>query len=197
MPTPRTLPWLPTEIRAKLETDNVWLERAVIVIWERQTRDEQESHATNHENGMGFTGCDADFLTSMAEWINRGRRPLGERLTEKQRVVTRKKMLKYAGQLAKVANERRLAALQASGQQARDALHAAIYPAGTIRPDESDIEAERRQLEREYPATGCAPDHDVECPTCMGHPAPGRGECPTCRGRGVVGELTLIDQQYA
>ena len=33
--------------------------RALVVLFKRQTADEQEAHATNQHNNIGFAGCDA------------------------------------------------------------------------------------------------------------------------------------------
>lgn len=86
-------------IANKLQTDNAWLRRAVVAIYERQTIDEQSTESTNHHNGRGFTGADASFLSSIAKVIIEKRHSL----TEKQLNCTRKKMMKYTGQLVKIA----------------------------------------------------------------------------------------------
>lgn len=89
---------LKTYIAEKIQTDAQWLRRAVVAIYERQTLDEQRTDSTNHHNKMGFTGADASFLSSIAKVIVEKRYSL----TEKQLIVTRKKMGKYVGQLVKI-----------------------------------------------------------------------------------------------
>jgi hypothetical protein len=92
--------WKKEEIVALLETNNGFLCRSVVKIWNRQTTDEKICKGTSHENGRGFNGTDANILSSYAEFFTtRGY------LTEKQLVLARKKMMKYAKQLAIVANE--------------------------------------------------------------------------------------------
>lgn len=91
--------WKKDEIRAKLETNDVWLFKGLVAIFNKQTADEQDSGVTCHENGMGFTGADAEFMTSLAnQYLVCGS------LSKRQTEVVRKRMLKYAGQLAKIAN---------------------------------------------------------------------------------------------
>jgi hypothetical protein len=93
------LKWNRENVREKLMTDDRWLYRGLMTIYSRQTADEQQSGYTVEDNGIGFNGVDADFLTQMA----RSYEQYG-RLTPKMLEVTRKLMLKYAGQLARVAN---------------------------------------------------------------------------------------------
>ena len=91
--------WTKIEIKAKLEADNVWLCRGLVAIFKKQTADEQRDGQTHEDNGIGFNGVDAEILTSFAmQYVERGF------LTPKQITITRKKMLKYAGQLTKIAN---------------------------------------------------------------------------------------------
>jgi hypothetical protein len=87
----------------------VFLERALLVIFERQTADEKADGLTEHENGVGFTGTDAEFLTKMAKWVlDRATKgvPEGKRLCGGQVAVVRKAMMKYHGQLAEVAKQK-------------------------------------------------------------------------------------------
>lgn len=86
------------EIRIKLLTNQRWLERAVVAIYEQQTSDEQYDEQTIERNNQGFTGGDAKFLSYCAKWILKGNH-LSDRFIEK----ARRMMLKYAGQLAKLA----------------------------------------------------------------------------------------------
>lgn len=88
-------------ISTKVQTDNQWLRRAVVAIYERQTADEQRTDSTNHHNSRGFTGADARFLSSIARIIIEKRYSL----TEKQLNRTRIKMAKYSGQLVKIARK--------------------------------------------------------------------------------------------
>ncbi len=87
-------------VREKLNTDNTWLLKALLKIYSFQTIDEQSSESTNHDNGVGFNGIDAPFLTSISkQYLKKGS------LSEKQIYVCRKKMLKYSSQLARIIND--------------------------------------------------------------------------------------------
>lgn len=92
--------WRKEEVRFKLETDNNWLYRGLLAIYDRQTQDEKESDLTRHDNMVGFNGVDSVILSSYAKSFKQW-----GRLTPRQIEVCRKKMLKYAGQLAKIANK--------------------------------------------------------------------------------------------
>lgn len=91
--------WTKDEIKAKLASDDKWLYRGLVAIFNKQTADEKVAGRTDYDNGIGFNGADAEILTSFAmQYIERGF------LTPKQKEITRKKMLKYAGQLTKITN---------------------------------------------------------------------------------------------
>ena len=76
------------------------LSRSIVKLYEYQTHDEKSLGVATEHNGMGFNSIDAEFLTSLAERIIKGRV-----LTEKQIEYGRKRMLKYSNQLAKIANQ--------------------------------------------------------------------------------------------
>lgn len=84
-----------------LTENNAWLYRGLVTIYNYQTADEQAADATAHDNGVGFSGCDAPFLSSLAKQvISRGF------LTPTQLTFARKKMVKYAGQLLRIAESK-------------------------------------------------------------------------------------------
>ena len=87
-------------IKNKIINDNLWLFRAVLAIYKYQTQDEKRRGFTKHNNCVGFNGPDSIFLSSIARLINSKCT-----LTEKQIYKTRKKMIKYSCQLAKIANK--------------------------------------------------------------------------------------------
>jgi hypothetical protein len=91
--------WLTDEIRSKIETDQPWLERALLALYARQTRDEQDSEETLLLNNVGFTGADAPFLTYCAKWVESGKHLSGRFLDD-----VRRRMVKYVGQLTRIAN---------------------------------------------------------------------------------------------
>jgi len=91
--------WTKAEINEKIISDQRWLERAILAVYNFQTREEKDREATVEDNGVGFNAFDAPYLSSLAEWLTDGRR-----LTDKQAAVARPIMLKYTWQLAKIAN---------------------------------------------------------------------------------------------
>lgn len=115
------------QIKTLLETNDAALVVGVKRIYDRQTTDEQRSYSTVHNNKRGFTGLDAEFLTSIAKQIGDGKivavkhivsartnKPTLEiqkdsgvsYLSMKQVTTARKMMTKYAGQLVLVAEEK-------------------------------------------------------------------------------------------
>lgn len=91
-------------VRALLASRDDAVERAIVVLFTRQTADEQASEETKHDNDVGFNSADARRLSYFARWIGSGRHLDGNHL-----VTARRRVMKYAGQLAAVANERALA----------------------------------------------------------------------------------------
>lgn len=82
------------ELKEKLATDPRWATRGLLRIYSFQTESEQASETTSEDNGVGFTGVDADILSSFAKQVQAGRN-----LSQKQMDLLHKKMPKYAGQL--------------------------------------------------------------------------------------------------
>jgi len=81
-------------VRQKLQNDSRWALRALVVVFENQTVDEQNQEHTSHDNGVGFTGTDGNFFTSLAkQYLRRGS------LTERQMVYVKKSMRKYWKQI--------------------------------------------------------------------------------------------------
>ncbi len=92
--------WTIDEIKNLLETNKLFVCRAIVKIFERQTEDEKVSDQTAHNNGIGFNGTDAFILSKFAKfYIERGF------LSEKQFALGHKRIKKYAKQLTKIANE--------------------------------------------------------------------------------------------
>lgn len=96
-------------IKEKLASNDAWALRALAVIYQHQTALEQEQGATKEDNGVGFTGLDAEILTSFAKQYRRWRaRPVGSGyshpLSTKQMALLKRKMPKYAEQLLRVTD---------------------------------------------------------------------------------------------
>jgi hypothetical protein len=81
-------------IQAKLSSDVRWIERAVLVLFERQTDDEQTNKVTRWENGRGFNSSDSRYLTYVSNYLLGGRHLSGRHL---EKVAT--KMPKYWRQI--------------------------------------------------------------------------------------------------
>jgi hypothetical protein len=81
-------------IRENVQENPVWACKGCVAIFDFQTEEEQDEAITKEDNGVGFSGVDAEFLTSLAvQYTQRGS------LSTKQLVYLHKKMKKYAGQL--------------------------------------------------------------------------------------------------
>ena len=91
--------WRKEEIQQGIETNDEWLRKGIVAIYNRQTHAEQTTLETKSLNGMGFNGVDARFLSAMAQNIQKG-----WTLTPKQASTSRRMMRKYCGQLVKIAN---------------------------------------------------------------------------------------------
>jgi len=81
-------------LKNQIKTDKLTAWRALKRIYENQTADEQRAEVTRYENGVGFTGTDSEFLSSLAkQLLERGS------LSDKQTGFLFKLMPKYARQL--------------------------------------------------------------------------------------------------
>lgn len=85
------------QVKFNIATDQKWLERAIQVIYLRQTMDERRAGETKHSNGIGFTGADAKYLSYLARWLDSGKFLSGAHLAK-----ARKLMPKYAGQILEI-----------------------------------------------------------------------------------------------
>jgi hypothetical protein len=94
-------------VKSKLSSDPVWAVKALVRIYqENQTNDEQVTQQTTHDNGIGFSGCDAQFLSSLAQnYLRYGR------LSDKQMSFVFKKMPKYAKQVIAMSDATKLDAM--------------------------------------------------------------------------------------
>lgn len=91
--------WTEEEIKVLVQTNDKVLYGALKKLYAEQTADEQSVGQTRHNNGVGFNGADSKFLSSVSEFLlKRGY------LTDKQKFVVRKKLVKYNKQLTRLAN---------------------------------------------------------------------------------------------
>lgn len=91
--------WTKDQIKELLLSNPNAVMRGILAIYRLQTESEKMGQHTNEVNGVGFNKFDVKFLTSLAQRMERGLP-----LTEKQLIAGRKAILKYSGQLAKIAN---------------------------------------------------------------------------------------------
>lgn len=101
-------------IKQQLINNDRWLIRGLLAIYDRQTREEQSAMVTRDHNGVGFTGIDGEILSSFAQQvIRKGGIAISKDLSadcsvnrffsDKQVPILRRKMVKYARQLAEIS----------------------------------------------------------------------------------------------
>lgn len=102
-----------------LRTNDKAIARALVVLNERQTADEQATENTKYANGQGFRPCHARMGTSMATFYLKN-----NFLTPKQVAYWRKPMKDgkmrleiYAGQLLEVAKQKAAVMTQQLGKE--------------------------------------------------------------------------------
>jgi hypothetical protein len=93
--------WTAAEIKAKLLADDKWLYHGIKALYARQTDQEKNNGVTQEDNSVGFNGPDSIRMSRHARTLAK----IGVLLWE-DKMDARKRMLKYAGQLAKIANKR-------------------------------------------------------------------------------------------
>lgn len=98
-PVPAKRVWTEQEIRELVQTNDKVLYGALKNLYAQQTADEQAIGETRIHNNVGFNGADSKFLSSVAEFLKKT-----GFLTDKQKAVTRKKLVKYTKQLTRLAN---------------------------------------------------------------------------------------------
>lgn len=91
-------------VKSKLSTDKTWATKALVRIYkENQTESEQIKEETIEDNGIGFTGTDAKFLSSLADqFIAKGF------LSDKQMGHVFNKMPKYWRQVMEMSDKEKL-----------------------------------------------------------------------------------------
>lgn len=91
--------WTVEQIAELLRKNDQAVNRAMVVLYERQTLDEQATVSTQHRNGQGFSAAHVRLGTYYARYVLRGRR-----LTERHLERARKIALHYTKQLCEAAN---------------------------------------------------------------------------------------------
>lgn len=82
-------------IKYKLATNPNWALRGLVRIYEFQTLSEQQIGNTTEDNGVGFSGCDGEILSSFARQVN-----VGHTLSTKQMNLIHRKMPRYWKQIS-------------------------------------------------------------------------------------------------
>lgn len=93
--------WTVEEIKSKIENNQIWLERAILAIFDKQTNEEQKTDESIEHNGVGFNKPDSYKLSYYAKWIKSGKHLSGWHLQN-----AKIKMAKYSRQLTDIANGR-------------------------------------------------------------------------------------------
>lgn len=108
------VPAMPADITTKKDrvqwvrdriADNVAMAYDVLItIYEMQTAEEQASEMTIEHNGVGFSGTDAEFLSSLAAQLLKKRAKFGNKayLSAKQTACVQKIVTKYAAQYVRL-----------------------------------------------------------------------------------------------
>ncbi len=115
------------DFKVNLQTNDTWLIRGLMAIYAKQTEGEKFTGVASEQNNMGFTGIDAEFLSSLAEQVEKNVLKgvkLQNSLSEKQKESLRKSMIKYAGQLHRISGMDKLEkdAKKAENKKFREAL---------------------------------------------------------------------------
>ena len=107
------------QLRQRLAQNDRWALRALLRIYQNQTDDERSREATIERNGIGFTGPDAEILTSFAsQYQRRGR------LSDKQMTILRRRIPAYARQIVSHSDTARLEAAFAGASHTQTADNA-------------------------------------------------------------------------
>lgn len=104
-------------IREQMVNNPRWMLIGLITIYKHQTATERQSRHTSESNGVGFNGPDSKVLSLIAGYllskhseasIRMDKNATIEKYLDKPwaREAVMKRMPKYAGQLAKLANEK-------------------------------------------------------------------------------------------
>jgi len=87
-------------IEARLLTDDEFLYKCLVCLYDNQEDDEQDMQTTVHQNGHGFNTADAPILTQYAEELREDGALCSEHLVD-----CRERMKKYCKQLTQYLTE--------------------------------------------------------------------------------------------
>lgn len=86
--------WNKDDLQFSLQENDRFLLRSLVVIFERQTTDEQRARETRYQNSVGFTATDGRKLTKFAQLAKGKHKLLSHEMYE-----IRRRMPKYWNQL--------------------------------------------------------------------------------------------------
>ncbi len=96
--------WTKDEIRELLAKGDAKSDEAVrrglLRIYERQTADEQQEGSTKYNNNVGYNAADSRIMTELAVCLIRYKKLFPNQIQTARRIL-----LKYSGQLLKVAKK--------------------------------------------------------------------------------------------
>lgn len=93
-----------TIIKAKLDYEDDFLADCVKKLYAKQEEDEQLTGDTHYTNGVGFNKADSVLLSDVAVSLKK----VGATIHKQYLPEVRKRMQKYAGQLARIIPEEEL-----------------------------------------------------------------------------------------
>lgn len=96
-------------VKNMLATNGAWARRAIVRVYEKQTESEKQAGQTTVQNGVGFSGTDAEILSSFARQIM-----AGKTMSEKQMALIFRKAPRYWAQIVPLIPAERLAPLVAA-----------------------------------------------------------------------------------
>jgi hypothetical protein len=110
--------WTPDEMGMWLEVAHPnAIQRAMIVIYDRQTQDEKIHEMTNVDNRVGFSAADARLGSYFAKWVKAGNPLTGRHLDRARRMA-----VKYRKQLAEIANAKEINRQEDERERHKDAM---------------------------------------------------------------------------
>jgi len=89
--------WTVDSLKELIRTNDNAVIRGMLKIYQYQTNDEQMAERTEYKNSVGFSGVDAEIMSSFVKWYQNK-----NYLSPKQMEIARKKMVRYAGQLLRI-----------------------------------------------------------------------------------------------
>lgn len=92
--------WAVNEIKENILKSDIWLNKAVLAIFNLQTLSEKSSENTHIYNNVGFSAFDAKRMSYYAKWLLSGKTLSGH-----HKDLARKRILRYIKQLTKIANK--------------------------------------------------------------------------------------------